>query len=115
MLRGGEQPGRSGDLGDPAAAEHRGLLAVPDEAVGLSDGGRARRAGGRDAQAAAVRVIADGEVACGDVRDHLGDEQRGNAARPAVQQVRMLLAEGVKAADAGAEDDAELVLIHAAR
>ena len=55
----------------------------------------------------ALRAIADGDVARGDVADHHGDEQGRNAAGAAVEEFFALGHEGVHAANAAAHVDAE--------
>ena len=97
-----------------SAADHCLSGSDGDGAIGFADGGGGGCAGGLMRYAGTLRSEANCDVSGGDVADHLGDELRRNAAGAVVQQILMLGAEGVEAADSGADIYAELLGINLA-
>ena len=80
-------------------------VAVADVAHGLPDAVGARRARGDDVDALAFHAVANRQVACGDIADHRGYEQRAHTLRALLEQGLEPALELVDAADAAAEDD----------
>ena len=88
-----------------AARKRHVGVAVADVAHGLPDAVGARRARGDDVDALAFHAVANRQVACGDIADHRGYEQRAHTLRALLEQRLEPALELVDAADAAAEDD----------
>ena len=68
-------------------------------------------AGGCGGFIGASRAVLDGDVACGEVDDGTGDEEGRDLARATVEQVDVLALNDIEAADAGANVDANPVMV----
>ena len=81
--------------------------ALLDEAVGLAHAVGACGASRYHGDVGALGVVGDGHVAACDVADHLGDEERRDAAQAVLQLAGVLTLEGGDAADTAADGGAE--------
>ena len=100
-----------GDGGLGAAGDHGVRVAALDDAEGIADGVRGRGAGGGGGLVGAARAVADGDVSGGEVDDGAGDEERRDLARATGEHGRVFALDDVEAADAGADVDADAVVI----
>ena len=94
------------DGGFGAAGNHHVGVAVLDDARGIANGMRAGGAGGAGGLVRALGVMADADLAGGEIDDGRGNEERRDLARAAVEQVVVLALDDVESADAGADVDA---------
>jgi hypothetical protein len=104
--------GRDAGLG--AAGDHHVGLAPLDGPQGVADGVGRRGAGRGDGGVGAAQAEVDGDGAAGRVGDHLGDDERRDAAGPAVAEAVVLFLELGQPADTAAEDDAGAEGVHLA-
>ena len=93
------------DAGLGAAGEHRVGCAALDHLGGLADGVRAGCAGGDDCVVRALDAERDRELSGDGVDEHVRQEVRGDAVRPALAQRVGLLEDAGDAADRRAEHD----------
>lgn len=94
-----------------AASDHDICLAFLDDAEGIADAVRARRAGRDDARRRTVELVGDGDLASGEVRDHHRDEERADAVRALVKELLVLSVHRLDTADARADVRADAVTI----
>ena len=92
-----------------ATGNHDIGLAFLDDAEGVADAVRARRASRDDARGRTVELIGDGDLAGSKVRDHHRDEERRDAARSLVEKLLVLGMHRLDAADAGTDVRADAV------
>ncbi len=111
-LHGGEAAdAQRGDGGFGAAGDHGVGVAALDDAEGVADGVGGGGAGGGGGLVGAAGAVFDGDVAGGEVDDGAGDEEGRDLAGATVEQVDVLALDDVEAADAGADVDADAVVI----
>ena len=104
-----------GDGGFGAAGDHGVGVAALDDAEGVADGVGGGGAGGGGGLVGAARAVVDGDVAGGEVDDGAGDEEGRDLARAAGEQVDVLALDDVESADAGADVDADAVVVRRRR
>ena len=83
-----------------------------DEAVGLAHRVGTCGASRHHGDVGTLGIIGDGDIATGDIRNHLGDEERRDAAQTVLQLVGMLTLKGLDATDAAAYSRAEATRVN---
>src|SRR5208282_958350 len=92
------------------AARDRGVqVAELDHPVGLADRMAARRAGAGGRKVDAARSVANRDLAGGKAADQLGDEEGRDVTQAGVHEDLVVLLDGAQAADADADQHADLV------
>ena len=96
-----------------AAGDHHVGIAELDQAAGVADGVGAGRAGGDHGMVGAAQLVADRDLAGGEIDQAAGNEERADPARAAVAQRDRRLVDALQAADARADQNAggDLVVV----
>ena len=93
------------------ASDDGGHVAALDRLSRLAQGVRAGGAGGDDSEVVPHGARLDGDHPRGAVNEAVGDEGRGNGARPLLLPAHLVLNEEPLPASARAEDDADLFAV----
>ena len=97
-----------------AAADCRCGIAMQNGSVAFTDSSCTCCTGGRNRNTGILRLIVNGNIACRNVIDNLGDEQRRNTARSFFPQHIIAFAKRFKAADAAAEINRQILFFNIA-
>src|SRR5581483_6497043 len=110
VVTGGERPhsGKSSDshrrdCGFRAAGDHHVGIAILDDPGGIADRVGAGGASGAGSLVGPLGVIADADLAGGQVHDRRGDEEGRYLAGAAMEKVGVLAFDNIEPADAGAD------------